>query len=227
MELTLIQQVAAAVLPVLFAITLHEVAHGWVARLFGDHTAFVMGRLSLNPLRHVDPIGTVALPAALLLLGSPYLFGWAKPVPVHFGNLNHPKRDMIWVALAGPGANVAMGILWAVIGGLSAALFAPDSLPYQFLVAMGVYGILANTVLALLNLLPIPPLDGGRVAVGLLPQPASRWVSYIEPFGLPILLVLLFTGALGALLLWPLNLMLMSLFSLADIPFQTIQALLG
>jgi len=227
MELTIIQKVVAAVLPVLFAITLHEVAHGWVARYFGDHTAFVMGRLSLNPIKHVDPIGTVALPAVLLLLGSPFLFGWAKPVPVHFGNLRHPKRDMVWVALAGPGANLIMGLFWTVVGGMSAAVLPPGTLFYQLLVAMGVYGILANTVLGVLNLLPLPPLDGGRVAVGLLPQPASRWVSYLEPFGLPILLALLFTGALGAILFWPMNLMLMSLFSLAGIPFQAIQALLG
>lgn len=227
MELTVIQKVVAAVVPVLFAITLHEVAHGWVARYFGDHTAFVMGRLSLNPIKHVDPVGTVALPAALLLLGSPYLFGWAKPVPVHFGNLRHPKRDMVWVALAGPGANLAMGLFWALIGGVGVALFPAGTLPYTLVVAMAVYGILANAVLGILNLLPLPPLDGGRVAVGLLPQPASRWVSYLEPFGLPILLVLLFTGALGYILLWPLNATLVALFGLTGIPLNAIQALLS
>ena len=200
MELNLIQKVVIWAPPILLAITLHEVAHGWVARLFGDATAYVMGRLTLNPIKHVDPVGTVALPAVLIILGSPFIFGWAKPVPVHFGNLNRPKRDMVWVALAGPAANLAMAVGWTAITAVGLAL-QPD-LAYigEPLMLMGAAGVVINMVLMVLNLVPIPPLDGGRVAVGLLPQPFSRWVGYLEPVGLPILLVLLFTGLLGTLI---------------------------
>lgn len=205
MEINLVQKIAVWALPVLFAITLHEVAHGWVAKALGDATAFVSGRLTLNPLKHVDPVGTVALPVGLLVLGSVTgsptpIFGWAKPVPVSFGNLRRPKRDMIWVALAGPGANLAMATFWALLAAGSGLL--PGGLA-QPLLYMGVAGIIINIVLMVLNLLPIPPLDGGRVAVGILPQPASRWVENLEPLGLPILLVLLFSGALGAVIMTP------------------------
>lgn len=232
MELNLVQIVAAAVIPVLFAITLHEVAHGWIARAFGDHTAFVMGRLSLNPIRHVDPVGTVALPAGLIILG--YLsgtlipiFGWAKPVPVHFGNLRHPKRDMIWVALAGPGANLLMAVFWTIVAGIGGAVFAVGTLPFAFLVAMGVIGIYINLILMVLNLLPLPPLDGGRVAVGLLPNPASRWISYLEPFGLPILLVLLFTGFLGTLIIGPFLFFFRFLFGLSGLNTSILSGIFG
>ncbi|MFB6260094.1 MAG: site-2 protease family protein [Thiohalorhabdaceae bacterium] len=232
MDLNLVQIVAAAVIPVLFAITLHEVAHGWVARVFGDQTAFVMGRLSLNPLRHVDPVGTVALPAGLIILG--YLsgtlipiFGWAKPVPVHFGNLTQPKRDMIWVALAGPGANLLMALFWSVVAGVGGAVLATGSIGFSFVVAMGVIGIYINLILMVLNLLPLPPLDGGRVAVGLLPQPASRWVSYLEPFGLPLLLILLFTGALGSLIIGPFLFLFQTLFRLSGLEPSILSGIFG
>ena len=232
MDLNLVQIVVAAIIPVLFAITLHEVAHGWVARLFGDQTAFVMGRLSLNPVKHIDPVGTVALPAGLLILGYVTgslipIFGWAKPVPVHFGNLRHPKRDMIWVALAGPGANLVMATLWAVVAGVSGALFAPESLPFAFLVAMGLIGLYINLILMVLNLIPLPPLDGGRVAVGLLPNPASRWVAYLEPFGLPILLALLFTGALVPLIAGPFNLLFAVLFRFSGLDPNLLSGIFG
>lgn len=232
MELNLVQIVTAAVLPVLFAITLHEVAHGWAARFLGDQTAFVMGRLSLNPLRHIDPVGTVALPAGLLITG--YLsgafipiFGWAKPVPVAFGNLRHPKRDMVWVALAGPGANLVMATFWAVIAGTGGALFAQGSPAFAFLVSKGVIGIYINLILMVLNLLPLPPLDGGRVAVGLLPSPASRWVSYLEPFGLPIILVLLFTGILVPLIAGPFSLLFGILFQFSGLDSSILQDIFG
>ena len=222
MELTLVQKIVVWAPPVLLAITLHEVAHGWVARFFGDHTAAVMGRLTLNPIKHVDPIGTVALPAALILLGSPYIFGWAKPVPVHFGNLRRPKQDMVWVAAAGPGANLGMALVWTLVTTIGLSL-QPD-LAYlgEPLMLMGAAGILINIVLMTLNLIPIPPLDGGRVAVGLLPQPASRWVSYLEPFGLPILLVLLFTGSLGLILGIPVFVMAGWMLGLAGMDLGTL-----
>lgn len=232
MDLNLVQIVAAAVVPVLFAITLHEVAHGWVARFFGDDTAFVMGRLSLNPVKHVDPMGTVALPAGLLILG--YLtgalipiFGWAKPVPVHFGNLRRPKQDMIWVALAGPGANLAMALFWAVVAGAGGALFPSGSLAFGFLVAMGIIGIYINLILMILNLLPLPPLDGGRVAVGLLPRAPGRWVSYLEPLGLPILLILLFTGLLGTILMGPFLFLFSLLFRFSGLDPNLLSGIFG
>ena len=186
-----------AVVPVVLAIVLHEASHGYVARIFGDQTAWMLGRVTLNPLKHIDPIGTVAVPAILLLTGAPFLFGWAKPVPVNFGNLRHPKRDMIWVAAAGPMANFVMAILWAFIAQAAAPSgpLASDGL-YQ----MAQIGISINLVLMVLNLLPIPPLDGGRIAVGLLPTPAANALARLEPYGFIVILVLLVTGLLGNLM---------------------------
>ncbi len=222
MELTLVQKIVVWAPPVLFAITLHEVAHGWVARYYGDHTAAILGRLTLNPIKHVDPIGTVALPAVLILLGSPYIFGWAKPVPVNFGNLRQPKQDMIWVAVAGPVANLVMALFWTGVTALGLALLSGLGFLGEPLMFMGAAGVLINIVLMTLNLVPIPPLDGGRVAVGLLPQPASRWVSYLEPFGLPILLVLLFTGTLGLLIGVPIFFLSSLLLGLAGMDLGTL-----
>jgi len=186
-----------AVVPVVLAIVLHEASHGYVARIFGDQTAWMLGRVTLNPLKHIDPIGTVAVPGILLLTGAPFLFGWAKPVPVNFGNLRHPKRDMIWVAGAGPMANFVMAILWAFIAQAAAPSgpLASDGL-YQ----MAQIGISINLVLMVLNLLPIPPLDGGRIAVGLLPTPAANALARLEPYGFIVILVLLVTGVLGNLM---------------------------
>jgi len=199
-----IQAVTIYALPVIFAITLHEAAHGYVAKHFGDTTAYVLGRVSLNPLRHVDPVGTIAVPLGLLLLsklfgGAGFLFGWAKPVPVNFGNLRHPKRDMLWVAAAGPGANLAMALFWALMIRLAVAL--PDAMAVP-LSLMGQAGVQINIVLMVLNLLPIPPLDGGRIAISLLPSRAAYRFSMIEPYGIMILLALLVTGLLGRIL-WP------------------------
>lgn len=197
-EFNIVQTLAIWALPVLFAVTLHEVAHGWVARYFGDDTAAQQGRLSLNPIRHVDPVGTLLVPAVLVALGG-FIFGWAKPVPVNFGRLRQPKRDMIWVALAGPGANLAMALAWGL--GLKLAFAMGGNTPIvQGVAYMCVAGILINLILMVLNLLPLPPLDGSRVVAGLLPVEAARNYLKIEPYGLVILLVLLFTGVLGALI---------------------------
>lgn len=196
---TLIQTLAIAALPVIFAITLHEAAHGYAARHFGDLTAWQAGRISLNPLRHIDLIGTVVVPVSILLLSAGnFLFGWAKPVPVNFGNLRNPKKDMFWVAAAGPGANLFMALLWA--GVLKVVEAAPDNAYSLPLARMADVGIDVNLVLMALNLLPLPPLDGGRIAVSLLPHRLAWNFARIEPWGFPILLVLLFTGILSSIL---------------------------
>mgnify|MGYP006999952972 CR=1 FL=1 len=190
-------------LPVLFAITLHEAAHGYVARYFGDSTAERAGRISLNPLRHIDPVGTVLVPGLILAMSSlagagAILFGWAKPVPVNFGRLRKPKADMLWVAAAGPFANLLMAIGWALLFKLAFA--APDSAYALPLAKMADAGIQINAVLMFLNLVPLPPLDGGRIAVSLLPAGPAYKFAQIEPYGFPILLFLLFTGILGDIL---------------------------
>jgi Zn-dependent protease len=194
----IIQGIAIFALPVILAITLHEAAHGYVAKKYGDLTAYAQGRVTLNPLRHIDPMGTVIVPLLLLAVSSPYLFGWAKPVPVNFGNLRHPKRDMLWVAAAGPGANLLMAFLWALVFKLGLAI--PESNFSEPMLLMGQAGILINVILLVLNLLPLPPLDGGRIAVSLLPQRIAYRFAQIEPYGFIILLVLLFTGVLGAVI---------------------------
>lgn len=197
--LSLIQYAAVAALPLLFAITLHEVAHGWMARRLGDRTAEMLGRLSLNPIKHIDPVGTVLVPGILLFVGG-FIFGWAKPVPVDARNLHNPKRDMAVVAAAGPLANLGMALVWALIAkiGLLLATVTPwVSVP---LILMGKIGIFLNLILMVLNLLPLPPLDGGRVLVGLLPDRLAVKVAGIEPYGLFILVGLLVTGYLGKII---------------------------
>jgi len=201
----LIQGVAIAAIPVIFAITLHEAAHGYVARHFGDPTAWLAGRISLNPLRHIDPVGTLLVPGVLLVTsylvaGSAMLFGWAKPVPVDFGRLRHPKRDMLWVAAAGPAVNLLMALGWA--GMLKLVILMPLNLYSRPLAEMSVTGIDINLALMVLNLLPLPPLDGGRIAVSLLPQSLAWKFAQIERWGFPILLLLLFTGILSDIM-WP------------------------
>ncbi len=203
MEFNLVQKIAIFALPVIFAITLHEAAHGYVARYFGDNTAYVLGRVSLNPLRHIDPVGTVLVPLLILVASSLFgaggvLFGWAKPVPVDFSGLRHPKRDMLWVAAAGPFANLVMALLWAFA--FKFALVAPQNSFSLPLGLMAEAGITINLVLMLLNLLPILPLDGGRIAVSLLPNRLAYRFSRLEPYGFPILLLLLFTNTLGYIL---------------------------
>ncbi|XOJ88924.1 site-2 protease family protein [Methylophilaceae bacterium Uisw_097] len=197
MDLTIIQKLAAYSLPIIFAITVHEAAHGYAAKYFGDMTAFHLKRISLNPLRHIDPLGTIILPALLFFLQAGFIFGWAKPVPINFSNLRNPKKDMLWVALAGPGANLIMAILWTIV--YSNQQLVP-SIGQNFISIMAVAGIQINIVLMVLNLLPLPPLDGGRVAVSLLPYPWSSKLAGLERYGFFILIFLLATGLLGAIL---------------------------
>jgi Zn-dependent protease len=203
-ELTLPQQIAAAILPILFAITVHEVAHGWVAKYLGDPTAQRLGRLTLNPIKHIDPVGTVLVPAMLLILGSlagrPFIFGWAKPVPVTWENLRRPKRDMAIVAAAGPSANLMMALGWGLVIKVSTLLPPTAGWVAAPLSYMGVWGVDINIALMVLNLIPVPPLDGGRVAVGLLPGPLAWQLSRLEPYGFFILLALLATGTLTLIL---------------------------
>lgn len=199
---SLIQTIAVYALPVLFGITLHEAAHGYVARMFGDPTAYEAGRISLNPVRHIDPVGTIAVPLFLLIStkllgGAGLLFGWAKPVPVDWGRLRNPKKDMLWVALAGPASNLFMAILWAVSLRL---LIANGASPQDFWVLMAIAGIQINLVLMALNLFPLPPLDGGRIVFSLLPSHLAWKYSKLEPYGLMILIVLMLTGVLWMLL---------------------------
>ena len=205
-ELTLIQKIAVFALPVIFAITLHEAAHGYVARYFGDMTAAAAGRITANPLKHIDPVGTILVPLVILLAskllgGGAILFGWAKPVPVNFARLRRPKQDMLWVALAGPGMNLVMALFWALMIRLGHAL--GDGFASAPLMLMGAAGVFINVILMALNLIPLPPLDGGRVAVSLLPLKQAMRFAKLEPYGLFILLGLLFTGLLG-IILWPL-----------------------
>ncbi len=218
-EFSLVQKIIIWAIPVLFAITVHEVAHGWVALKLGDRTAQMLGRLTLNPFKHIDPIGTVLVPGLLLLLGG-FVFGWAKPVPVSYQNLHQPKRDMAWVAAAGPAANFIMAIIWAIVAKLGLMLIHADITMGQPMMFMGVAGVLINTMLMMLNLLPIPPLDGSRVLSSWLPGPMAYKFSRIEPYGFFILLGLLYFGILN-LILWPLvSAMLGLLVSVFHLPAQ-------
>jgi len=221
-DLSLVQKIAIWIVPVLLAITVHEVAHGWVASKLGDRTALMLGRLTLNPLRHVDPVGTILIPGMLLLLHAGFIFGYAKPVPVDWRNLHHPRRDMAVVASAGPLTNLLMALGWALL--IRAGYLLGEN--GAALVFMGVAGIFINTVLMALNLLPLPPLDGGRVLAGLLP---ARWAWYfgrIEPYGFLILIVLLVTGLLG-IFMWPvIDLVWNALLPVSGMPADDFQVVL-
>ena len=184
-----IRMITVYAIPVIFAITLHEAAHGYGARMFGDNTAYVLGRVSLNPARHIDPFGTIIFPALTLLIGG-MLFGWAKPVPVNQGELRNPRKHMIWVVLAGPASNFVMAFGWAILLRILMMLGQVDG----FLVEVSRAGIIINLVLMVLNLLPIPPLDGGRVLMNIVPYNVERMLARIEPYGVWILLLLLMIG---------------------------------
>lgn len=217
-DLTTLQQVSVLVLPVLFAITVHEVAHGWMARRLGDSTAFMLGRLTLNPLKHIDPLGTVILPL-LLYFFSPFVFGWAKPVPVNWRNLHHPRRDMALVALAGPGANLLMAFLWALMIKLGLLILPVSEWLALPLVYMGGAGVLINAILMALNMMPVLPLDGGRILNALLPPRLSLAFSALEPYGLFIIVALLMSGLLGKVL-GPLVLFTIEILPASDIVKQ-------
>ena len=197
----LIQTVLIYALPVLFAITVHEAAHGYVARHFGDNTAYVQGRVTLNPLKHIDPVGTILMPLMLYFATSgAFLFGYAKPVPVNFGRLRHPKRDMVWVALAGPASNFIQAILWALLF----TLLAGTGVTERFFLDMAKAGVLVNLVMWAFNLFPLPPLDGGRVLVGLLPARQAHALARIEPWGFFIVMALVIAGVVSSWWLSPL-----------------------
>lgn len=216
----IIQSIAIYALPVLFAITVHEAAHGYAARHFGDDTAWKLGRITLNPIKHIDPVGTIVMPLVLYFATSgAFLFGYAKPVPVQFGRLKNPKRDMVWVALAGPGANLVQAILWTlVLYGLAAA-----GIDERFFVGMARAGVLVNLVMFAFNLFPLPPLDGERILVGLLPWKQAMMVSRIERWGFFIVMALVIAGVIGQLWMYP----LMSVtHSLIDLLLTPVRALL-
>ena len=195
----IIQNILIYALPVLLAITVHEAAHGYAARHFGDNTAYLLGRITLNPLKHIDPIGTIAMPLLLLFAGSPFLFGYAKPVPVRFGNLKNPKKDMVWVALAGPASNLVMAIVW----GLILLLLINTGIDELFFIKMAQGGILVNAVMFAFNLFPIPPLDGGRILVGLLPYKYAELLSRVEPWGFFIVMALVVGRVIGTIWMAP------------------------
>ena len=195
----LIQNVLIYALPVLLAITVHEAAHGYAARHYGDNTAYVLGRITLNPLKHIDPIGTILMPLVLIFSGSPFLFGYAKPVPVRFGNLRNPKRDMVWVALAGPASNLIMAVIWGIVFYMLQGAGIDETFFYK----MAKGGILVNAVMFAFNLFPVPPLDGGRILVGLLPYKYAELVSRVEPWGFFIVMGLVIAGIINTIWMTP------------------------
>ena len=213
----LIQTILIYALPVVFAITLHEAAHGYVAHKLGDNTALMLGRVTLNPIPHIDPLGTIAMPALLYFAtGGNFLFGYARPVPVRFGNLNHPKRDMIWVALAGPGINFLQALAWL----LAFYMMKGFGVTETYFLKMSLAGVVVNVSMFVFNLFPLPPLDGGRVLVGLLPWRAAVWLSKVEPYGMYIILGLVAFKLLDGIWMAPLMSWTVFVLSLLLSPFE-------
>ncbi len=213
----LIQTILIYALPVVFAITLHEAAHGYVAHKLGDNTALMLGRVTLNPIPHIDPLGTIAMPALLYFAtGGNFLFGYARPVPVRFGNLNHPKRDMIWVALAGPGINFLQALAWLLAFYLMKGLGVTET----YFLKMSLAGVVVNVSMFVFNLFPLPPLDGGRVLVGLLPWRAAVWLSKVEPYGMYIILGLVAFKLLDGIWMTPLMSSTVFVLSIILSPFE-------
>ena len=213
MDASIIQKITVYAIPLIFAITLHEAAHAFAARYFGDSTAYMLGRMTLNPIKHIDPVWTILVPIVTLLV-SPFVFGAAKPVPVNFGALRNPKRDMIWVAAAGPFANLIMMVMWAIVGKIAISIGASG--PVYFLALVAEAGIFVNALLMVFNLFPLLPLDGGRILTGLLPNKMAYAFSRTEPYGMYILIALIVTGVLGKFM-WP----------LIDISMKSIYAIIG
>jgi len=216
-ELSLLQRIIVWILPVVFAITVHEVAHGWIAKKYGDNTADMQGRLTLNPIKHVDLVGTIIIPGLLLITGTGFIFGWAKPVPVDPRNFKNPRADMAVVALAGPVSNVLMAILWALVARVGVTIGTASEAIALPLIYTGIAGIAINLVLALVNLLPIPPLDGSRILSGLLPNYWAWQYNKLERFGFIILILLLSTNVLSTILAYPLYIAQQLFFSIAGL----------
>ena len=213
-----IQAVAINAIPLIFAITIHEAAHGYAARKFGDNTAYMLGRVTLNPVKHIDPVGTILIPLALILTGSPFLVGYAKPVPVNFGRLRNPRIDSIWVALAGPGSNFIQAIIWAIFW----VLLLGFAFQEPFLTSMAKAGVMWNIGLLVFNLFPLPPLDGGRILASLLPARESIALGRLEPWGFFIVLGLVFTGIIGSFWMEPLSSLFLGIINLMMTPLKMI-----
>ena len=211
-----IQAIAINAIPLIFAITIHEAAHGYAARRFGDNTAYLLGRVSLNPAKHIDPVGTILIPLTLILTGSPFLVGYAKPVPVRFDHLRNPRIDSIWVALAGPGSNLVQAILWAIL----LICLAGFQVQEPFLTSVAQAGIRWNLVLLVFNLFPLPPLDGGRILASMLPVRQSIAFGKIEPWGFFIVLGLVFTGIIGSFWMNPLMSFFQQILYYITLPLQ-------
>lgn len=226
MDASIIQKITIWILPVLLAVSLHEAAHAWMANKKGDPTARLLGRLTFNPLKHIDPIGTILVPI-LMLVFTGFAFGWAKPVPIDVRNLKNPKKDMMWVALAGPASNFIMAIMWAVFLNISVLFVDSRSSISLFFLLMPVAGITINVILGVLNLLPIPPLDGGRIMSGLLSPRASMQYSKIEPYGFFIIIALMLTGLLSHIIFPVINLVLLVLSTISGLEMEVFYRLLN